>query len=733
MAKKDAAPADSSNSQAEAHSLESGEKVENFAGDEGSDLYQEALKLYPAVQKAYDGKQEQSDNIEEYWNIYQAKADANQAYSGNSQAYVPAVRDCVNARVKRRLKQLFPTRHRHVEAVGSNGDIPFAQLALIEHYIRKTKLKEIVRSDLVAGDVTGQWNLYIDWTRSYRRITEDIRRNPSLEIEGAGAALEQVDLEDPTEEEDATEETDILEEGPEIVDFATEDLAVVPPTCNDIEKADAVSLRLRMSKEKVKSLVDSGVFVTKEGEDIDLLWESLEKNSAPSGKQEKRDPDKRRTQDAGVKTEGAYKHLMCYEVTAKLSFDEGEGKKVKRLAYVYFANQNRILGIVKAKQWGGKRPILSAPVDRVKGSFFGISKIEPVKFLQWNLTDYWNMGQDSAMYSLLPVWAVDPLANPTWSMLVMGLAAVWPVDPNKVKQITQQQLYKEALTICSEIKRQIWESMDVNEMMMGKMPAGRKNNQLMGTLQQESMTNIMDDAERYEETMLSPLAERLMEYDRQFRTAKLTVVTMGEIGERAKMTEIEPQAFGERYRYQWAGTSIVQGQQLQQARIAGLNVLRGIPPQQLNGRRLDVTPVLERFTEDLYGPELAPKILIDERNQFTIDPETENLMLNNGIAAVVHEADIDPQHMQSHAQAAALTGDPKGLYRAHIAAHQMQMNAKMMKQQQAMQGQPGAPGAGPPGIPGSPRVGAVPAGPRPGMQNPPGLPGADQAAGPGRG
>lgn len=711
--------------------LESGDKLENFAKDETSEIFKQAQDIYQPVQKAYDGKAEQADSIEEYWNIYSAKPDANLQYSGNSQCYVPVVRDAINSRVKRRLKQLFPTKHRHCEAVGSTGEIPHAQLALLEHYIRKTHLKEIVRSDLVAGDVTGQWNLYIDWTRSYRRITEDIRRNPVLEdVPG-----QTVDLLDPTEEEDATEESEVLEEGPEVVDFATEDLAVVPPTCNDIEKADAVSLRLRLSKAKVQMLVSEGVFTLREGETVDQLWDGLEKNAGPGGRQQNRDPNRARTWDAGVKTEGSYKYLLCYEVTARLSFPDpaNEGKTIKRLAYIYFASQTRVLGIIIANQWGGKRPIISAPVERVKGSFFGVSKVEPVKFLQWNLVDYWNMGQDSAMYSLLPVFAVDPLANPTWSQLVMGLAAVWPVSPDKVKPITQQQLYKEALTICDNMKRQIWESMDVTELMMGRMPQGRKNNQLMGAVQQEAMTNIMDDAERYEEAMLTPLVERLMEYDRQYRTNSLTIVTMGEIGQKLKMTEIEPQQFGERYRYQWAGTSIVQGQQLMQQRIAGLNVLRGIPPQQLSGRRLDVTPIIERFVEDLYGPELAPKILIDERNLFTVPPDVENEMMHNGLPAQVHEADNDQEHLVAHMSAARLTGDPQGRYRAHIAMHTMAMQAKLQKQVAQQQGQPGAPGAGPPGIAGSPRVGAAAAGPRGGVQAPPGLPHPDQAAGPGRG
>jgi hypothetical protein len=317
--KSTTAPADRANALAAPGALESEEKVENFA-EPGTDLYEEALDLYAGVQRAYDNKQEQTDKIEEYWNIYQAKPDSNQQYSGNSQCYVPAVRDCVNARTRRALKQLFPARHKHVEAVGSDPEIPFAQLALLEHDIRATRLKEIVRSDLVAGDVTGQWNLYIDWTRSYRRITELVKRNPALEtIDG-----EEVPLVDPNEEEDATEESDLLEEGPDIVDFATEDLAVVPPTCNDIERADAVSLRLRLSKDKTKQLIDQGVFIKPEGMTDDQLWEDLEKGGQPDGKMDRRVPAKARTQEAGIKTEGTYKYLLAYEVTARLSFDDEE-------------------------------------------------------------------------------------------------------------------------------------------------------------------------------------------------------------------------------------------------------------------------------------------------------------------------------------------------------------------------------------------------------------------------
>jgi len=102
---------------------------------------------------------------------------------------------------------------------------------------------------------------------------------------------------------------------------------------------------------------------------------------------------------------------------ARLDLDEDH----KRSAIIYFSGPDEILGLIKNPLWSGKIPILSKPVDRIKGSFNGKSKIEPVKYLQWNLCDFWNMGQDSAQYSMLPIYAVDPLKTPQWaSGLVIG-------------------------------------------------------------------------------------------------------------------------------------------------------------------------------------------------------------------------------------------------------------------------------------------------------------------------
>lgn len=693
------------------------EEIENWAEKPDSDVYEDASKLYSKILKCYENKQTQADQIQEYWNIYSCQPDENQQYSGNSLCYVPAVRDCVNARVKRTVAQLFPANYKHVDAVGPTGESPYAQISLLEHYIRDCRLKDTVRAMLLAGDVTGQWNLYVDWTKSTRRITEVIKKSPTLQ-----SADGEIEVEDITADDEYETKTDeVITERPDIVPVATEDIAVYPPTCNDIEESTASCIRLRMSKEKIQQMIDEGVFVGTTAEEM------VDKLGKPSGSRERYNPNKKRTHDAGIRTEGTYKYALIFEVHTNLDFGEG----YKEPAYVYFAGENEIIGIIKNPIWSGKRPILSAPIERIEGSFFGISKIEPVKYLQWNLNDFFNMGQDSAQYALMPIVMTDPLAQPNYQSMVMGLAAVWLANPQTTQFAQFPALWKDSIQLCGAMKQQIQESMDVNEAMLGKQPAGRKNQAQAAQQAQAQETNIVDNAKRCEETILNPLLERMFELDRQFRTKELVIATMGEVGTEKRLQEIPPQAFGERYFFRWAGTSFQTGMQRIQQMISWMNVMRGIPPQQLNGRRLDITPILEYGTSQIFGAEVAPKILIDDRNLFTVEPSEENLMMHNGIAVEIHEADDDAKHIAEHQQGAVLTGDPVNLFRAHIQAHQQAMQIKQQKAQQPQPkpGQPGIPGGGQqPGVAGTPRPGAQPGQPRP--QQPAGAIHSDQMADP---
>ncbi len=191
--------------------------------------------------------------------------------------------------------------------------------------------------------------------------------------------------------------------------------------------------------------------------------------------------------------------------------------------------------------------------------------------------------------------------------------------------------------------------------------------------------------------------------------------------------------WGVRFFFRWSGTEFMLGMQRLQQQIAWMNVLKGIPPQLLNGRTLDVTPILEAGTENIFGPEMAPKILIDKRSMYTVSAQAENEMLHNGFQVFTHEADDDPQHLQEHMRGASMSGDPLGLFKEHMAQHMMQLQKKReMQMQPKPGGAPGGPGGGagsapPQGVAGAPRPGALPAPGRP-AQNPPGAIQQDQMA-----
>ncbi len=701
--------------------------LENWADQPDSEAFEAAAKICEKIDKCFSNKDGQDAKVEGYWNIFNAIPDENRQYEGNSTAYIPEVRTCIQARVKRSLKQLFPDNRKHVDAVGTDAETPYPMLALLEHYIRKTDLKNVVRADLIAGDVTGQWLLYIDWSKTTRQIRHAVRRPKILE-DGDLGQVPDIEIEDPEgETEEKLEAKEMIEEHPVVMNLPVEDFAIYPPTEGDPQRAIATAVKLRMTKDRLQQLMDEGVFV---GDSASDLFDELAADD-----NRKKSPAKKRTSDAGIKTEGTYKMAVVYEIHCDLPLEDDP--KAKEPCYVYYAGNGkggegqRILGIIRNPLWSGKRPVLSCAVDEITGSHFGRSKIEPVAFLQYNLNDCWNMTLDAAQYSLLPIVMTDPQKQPNYQSMVMGLAAVWLTDPQSTQFAQFPALYKDAIPLCNVLQQHIREALDVNDAMLGKQPAGRKNAAAVGAQAQDQQINITDHADRYEERMLNPLLELFFEMDQQFRTEDVTVMQRGELGVRAKMTKIEPQQFGERYEFVWMGTLYTMGVQKMQQQIAWLNVLRGIPPQQLAGRRLDITPIIEAGTDLMFGPEVAPRVLIDERNLYTIDPAEENTMLANGFMVQVHQGDNDVEHLQAHQSVAVHTGDPTGHIRAHIQQHMAALQAKrqtQMAQQQKPQGQPGMPGGAAPGVAGTPRMGAQPGQPR--MQQPPGAVHVDQMADP---
>lgn len=650
-------------------------KDKNYASKKK--LRDAAAVFYPDVVSAFDEKKDQSSGIDRFWDIYNCKLTSQQMYDGDSQVYVPVVHDAIEAITKRNTSMLFPTVGNKIEVISETGEYPFETMALVDHHVRKCGLRNLIPGLLRRGYIEGQWTILLDWKRDVRKTTKKI---------------EKIDPENATEKITDIEHVEIVTEGPDVTVIPSQDLAVIPATCSGIDEAEMVVISFRFSKEEMENKVEEGVFLKSEfakmsgGEAADSKWS-----------------DKERVSEAGVKMKGTHKYYRVFQVWKKFRLD-----KEKEPCIIYFGGTDCVLGISKNPYWSGKVPIMSEPVDLIPGSFWGRSKISHVEQLAYQLNDAINMGMDSAKYSVLPIVMTDPVKNPNVGSMILASAAIWETNPNDTSFAQFPALWKDSFAMGQAIKQQIMESMEVNDAMMGRAPQGRKNAQAIAQQSSEAMMTISDTVRRFEVGIMDKLVEWFYELDQQFRDDELIVKIEGEVGISANMQRIPPQQFDQRYFFKWNGIEQAIGAQRVQQMISFMGVLRGMPPQALNGRTLDITPIIDYASEVILGPSVAPRVLVDNRHKTTMPPETEDEILHNAMDLPTNPMDDDAKHIQQHQASAKITGDLGGHFRLHIMKHVAQMQAKA---QQAAPQQPkglmGVPGMGGSGVAGTPKPGAM--------------------------
>jgi hypothetical protein len=689
------------------------DRNKDYSQDE--DMQEEFDDLYQKVMKAFENKEDQSSKIRRYWDIYNCKLGDQQAYTGTSKIFIPIVRDTIEARVTRFSNMIHPQTGRSVEVLTETGDIPYATVGLLEHYVRKAKLRSMVTPALIRqGDVEGQYSLFVEWKKT-RRFTVDRTKKPLSVTIGEDESTDEpddgIDVEVPgTEIDTMTDEQEVTEGAPAVVIVPAQNLAMWPSTSETVDECDGLAIAMRLSKDAIRRRMKDGDF------DKDVTEEFLEGfEDGHDNKGRIEDPAKKASEDAGVKTEGTRKVALIYMVWSNMEID-GETRRM----VTYFAGPNTILSCKRNPYWSDRIPLISVPRLKIAGSIWGMSGVEPVEKLQYQANDAVNMGMDSAQYSLMPITMTDPEQNPRTGSMVLAMGAIWQCNPNSTKFIEMAQLHQPALQIVAACKEQIMQSLSVSPAMITQSQSGKKPSQNeIANEQQVAVAATADVVTVLEESIYTPLLEWFYELDYQFRDEAVTIEMFGQVGMDAKLEKVPPIQVGQRYSFRWYGSESLRTAQQVQQQVQFMNVLRGIPPQQLGGLTLDISPIIQQAAENVFGPRLAPKILKDERHMMTVPPQIENDMLHSGLPAEVHPTDNDVEHMQVHQMAVRMYGDPHGTFKAHMLDHMKQLKTKAEMAAGAQQQQ------GPAGGPGQPKPGAVPGIPR-GIQAPPGAIHTDQ-------
>lgn len=672
-------------------------------------LVEKVRDLMKDVSAGFQSQWERGNDQCDYWDIFDCQLTGRQAYAGNSTIYLPIVHGAVNARVTRFVNQVFPRSGRNVDCISSD-EKPYDVMALLEHYIRRAKLRTQIMPALMRnGDVEGQYNVYVSWDKSVRNVV--YRTKPKIEIEG-----EEIEAED-DEDEDITEE-EIETAAPSVEVLADVDVLILPHTANSVgealSKGGSATVIRRWTKSRLQEAIDDGEVDKEEGEA--LLEEMSDTKEMPG----QADVDKKHVDAAGISLSGAGKMLTVHETWARLKV-----KDKKRLVRIYYAGgqAERILSVKRCPYWNDRCPILSASLQKISNVFKGQSMVKPVADLQYAANDTVNEAMDSAAYALMPIVMTDPSKNPRVGSMVLNLAAIWETNPNDTKFAQFPALWKDGLSIVGQLKTEIFQALSVTPAGIAQSTGGKtKRNQAeIANEQQVDILSTADVCTNLEDEVLTPLLRWFVDLDYQYRSKPLTVRQFGQMGVRATMEEVPPLQVDKRFEFRWFGVEAARNAQMLQQQIASMNVVRGIPPQQYQGYELNLVPVLAQLIENTFGPRLAPEIFKDMKSKLSLSAEVENELLEEGLTLPVHELDEDQEHMKVHIQAMK-NGDASGATRTHMMLHRMQMNKKLQAQiagMAGMQGQQGVPGGAGPGVAGSPRPGAQPAPPR-GGQNPAG-------------
>lgn len=652
-------------------------------------------ELYRAVEQGYVDKQTRNEDNDRYWKIYNCELTDEQQYGGDSQVFIPVVHDAVEARQLRFTNALFPRNGRYVEVTADTGDTPYALMTLLDWYVRQTKLRLLTPAMLRQGDVTGQYSVYVDWEKTKRKTLKRVR--VPVELQGG--------VEVPDEDKEDIQEVEVVTERPIVDVINDEDLCVLPPTVDDIEKANVVSIAMRVTKSWLQAKKKEKGWNKSELENL------IEEMSNANAQQP--DPNKDKAQAAGVKIDSKQsKTVLIYQVWSELKL---EGKKKVR-ARTYFGGPNRVLSCNRHPHWNDKWPVISAPLRKIAGSFWGMSPIEPVEKVAYQVNDAANMALDSAKFALMPIIMTDPNKNPRVGSMVLNLAAIWEVDPQSTQFAQFPALWKDGMEIVGQGKSQINQSLGVNPAMISQTTKTKKNQAEVAQDQLAALESTADVVNTLEDSIFGPMIERFFELDQQYRDDPVIVAALGPLGIEVAQTTIQPAQFDGRYQFRWYGTEAIYSQQRMQQQTAALNVLRSFGPQLPNGVGIDVSPIIENLVENAFGPRIARKILSNEADKLSVPVDIENDLLLSGFPVPVHALDDFQEHIKGHQTGMAIAAD-KGPFMAHILEHFKEREKKEAAQKP--KGIQGAPGGGLPGLAGTPKPGAVPAPPR-GGQAPPG-------------
>jgi len=584
------------------------------------------------VEKAFssESRKKFESKIADYWKAWNAQSIDSQ-YDGFHTVTLPFAHDAIEACVKRDVATFFPVSNEWVTATGPDQEVSYKISKLLNHHLVSSEFMDTIRIVDRTARVTGTGILYADWENDLDPDEEE----PDLETLNPLAEQE-------------------VEEGTVFRSVGPENFLVEPITCLSLKKASLVAERRFLDVGMYRRLVEEGVYEASK---------DLEKYLKGDIDEGLKDILEAKNSGIGLKGEGLSTVIIVVDV-----FTEFEGKDM------LITLSKGIVLRAEESPFGKERPYFGVSRKQDGQSFFGHGDIQYIMGMAEAANDFINQGLDSATYALCPVVSVDPKTSPNYKSFVMEPGAIW--TGGSATPLQMPNLANEALGLVNDIKMQIQTTMGLTP-PVNIDQGSRKPAAVAAMMQAEIQLAEQDWARSFEQNILIPAAQWILELDQKHRKNPVTTFGVSEELMTIDLSGLDPKQF----LLTWQGSRQATNPAKSQQVLTALNILSKVPPQALGGKTLDLSPLLEYLFGTVFALPVADKIISDPRENTSIDPRIENQGLAVGVYLPVHKQDDDMLHIQVHSQ--LQTPESQN----HIQEHLKQAHLKMQAQQQAQMAQ----------------------------------------------
>lgn len=380
---------------------------------------------------------------------------------------------------------------------------------------------------------------------------------------------------------------------------------------------------------------------------------------------------------AGKVTEG----VLVTECWCMFEIEKGD----RVPCVITLANLETVIRVQRNPFWHQLPPYLMGRY--LKGPIaeaYGHSLPERIRSLQYQMNDLANQTMDSLNFILNPIAVIDPGYGSDVNGFRLQPGAKWWANPASVEMKAFPDISPSGFSGMNQVRSMLQQFSDNTPSLAPQLQGKVRNATAANLVGSEISQNLRNMIRSDETDLLVPMCKMTHSLLQQFQSEAYQIRIQGAAEGEWIMQEISPEDLVGDVDWIWKGSSVsqktaVRGQQLLSFFNLAVQMNAQMPGQ------VDLPLLFQRVAKESFEINDLYEIFPSERAKYTVDPEAENLALDDEQEVEVNAGDVFEEHMPVHEQG---FNEAKSLkvrvqYMRHMEKHRLQKQArdKLMAQQ----------------------------------------------------